>query len=68
VSSPGERAAGFRRRQEQREELCVEYSIAVDVVDEIDEDAEEESLPEAHRKYLDMRPRTSRDVRCRRIG
>jgi hypothetical protein len=35
-----ERAADFRRRQEQLEELAVEYFVAADAVDGINEDAE----------------------------
>jgi 16S rRNA C967 or C1407 C5-methylase (RsmB/RsmF family) len=35
-----ERAADFRRRQEQLEELAVEYFVAVDAVDGINEDVE----------------------------
>jgi DNA-directed RNA polymerase specialized sigma subunit len=36
-----ERAAEFRRRQEQLEELAAEYFVAADAVDGINEDAEE---------------------------
>ncbi|MBT1620570.1 hypothetical protein [Curtobacterium poinsettiae] len=35
-----ERAAEFRRRQEQLEELAAEYFVAADAVDGINEDAE----------------------------
>jgi division protein CdvB (Snf7/Vps24/ESCRT-III family) len=35
-----ERAADFRRRQEQLEELAAEYFVAADAVDGINEDAE----------------------------
>jgi hypothetical protein len=36
-----ERAAEFRRRQDQLEELAVEYFVAVDAVDAIEADAQE---------------------------